>query len=303
VASARDADWDSLDAALVAQGVTTWCPTLVTGPLDRYQRPLERIAAAAARPGARPAIAGAHLEGPFLGGAPGAHPREHLVPIDLAWLEALPPIVRVVTLAPELEGAVEAIRVLGERGVVVALGHSRPRLDQVRAAVAAGATLVTHLFNGMSGLHHRDPGLVNVALVDDRLSVSLIADGVHVDDTALVLAFRAKPPSRLVLVTDAVAWRRGSVGAVAIEHRDGAPRLPDGTLAGSALTMDAAVRHVVQRCGIHRERAIEAASTNPAALLGLADRGILEPGRRADVVELDDALSVRQVWIAGEPVR
>src|SRR4051794_19889196 len=173
VASARDGDWDDLDRLLLAQGVTAWCPTLVTAPLDSYDAPLVRIAGAAARPrGARPVILGAHLEGPFLGGAPGAHRREHLVPIDLDWLAALPDIVRIVTLAPELPGALDAIELLTARGVVVSLGHSTATFEQATAAIAAGARLTTHLFNGMGALHHREPGLIGAALSDDRVAAS-----------------------------------------------------------------------------------------------------------------------------------
>ena len=160
-ATADGADWDRMDALLVAQGVTGWCPTLITAPLDRFTAPLARIADAAARPPApgRPCILGAHLEGPFLGGAPGAHPRQHLVPLDLEWLAALPSIVKVVTLAPELAGAPEAVRLLVDRGVLVSLGHSTAGLAESLAATDAGARLVTHLFNGMAPLHHREPGL------------------------------------------------------------------------------------------------------------------------------------------------
>ena len=299
VAHARDGDWDRLDALLVAQGTTTWCPTIVTAPMHRYGPALERIAAAAARTGLRPSIAGAHLEGPFLGGAPGAHDPALVQPIDLAWLAGLPTIVRLMTLGAEPAGALEAIALLVARGVLVSVGHSTATFEEVAAAVDAGARLVTHLFNGMNALHHRRPGVPGAALTDDRVAVSLIADGVHVHPAALRLAFAAKAADRVVLVTDAVAWRAGTAGPVRIELRDGAPRLADGTLAGSAVTMDEAVRLVVQRCGVSLAVAIGAASTNPAALLGLHDRGAIEVGRRADLVELDGLLRVRRTWIGG----
>lgn len=303
VATASGADWDRLDARLLDQGVTTWCPTLVTAPRDRYDGALARIAAAAARPGAgRPSIAGAHLEGPFLGGAPGAHPRHLLAPIDLDWLAALPAIVRVVTLAPELPLAAAATRLLTERGVLVSLGHSVPEHKHVEACVAAGARMVTHLFNAMSGVHHRDPGLAAIALADERLVAGLIADGVHVDPLVMRLAFRAKP-ARVALVTDAVAWRAGRTGTPGIRLRDGAPRLCDGTLAGSALTMDQAVRTCVRQAGVALEDALAAAAAVPAAVLGLSDRGAIEPGRRADLVALTPELSVAAVWVEGRQVR
>jgi N-acetylglucosamine-6-phosphate deacetylase len=303
VATAEGADWERLDGLLAAQGVTTWCPTLVTAPLDRYAAPLSRIAEAAARPGPRPAIAGAHLEGPFLGGKPGAHPVDLIIPVDRAWLDALPPIVRIVTVAPEPPGALDAIAGLAARGVLVSLGHSAATIDQARAGVDAGARLVTHGYNGMSGLDHRAPGMVGALLTDDRVAVSLIADLVHVHPAALEVAFRCKPADRVVLVTDAVAWRRGRVGGIDLVHDGTAPRLPDGTLAGSTLTLDRAVGNVVARCGVPLLRALAAASTNPAALLGLDDRGAIEPGRRADLVVLDpDTLEARATWVSGAQV-
>ena len=294
VAAATGADWARLDHLLLQGGVTTWCPTLVTAPLDAYGPRLEAIAAAAARPVAgRPHIAGAHLEGPFLGGRPGAHRRALLRPIDLDWLAALPPVVRLVTLAPDLAGAERAVATLVARGVLVALGHGAPSAEQVAACVDAGAAMVTHLFNAMPPFHHRDPGLAGAALTDDRLVVGLIADLVHVHPTALRLAFRAKGVDGVALVTDAVA---GTVG----EH--GGVRLADGTLAGSSLTMVEAVRNVVEAAGVDLATAVTAASTTPARLLGLADRGHLSVGARADVVALTDDLDVEAVWVGGERV-
>ena len=305
VASADGDDWDRIGGLLAAHGVTTWCPTLVTSPMHRYGPALERIAAAMHRTTPAPAIAGAHLEGPFLGGAPGAHPQALLQPIDLDWLAALPDHIALVTLAPELDRAPQAVRLLVDRGVLVSLGHSTPSADEIAAAVDAGARLVTHLFNGMSGLHHRSPGLAAHALTEPRLTSSLIADGVHVGTTMMRLAWQARPDG-IVLVTDAVAWRSGTVGSIGMEMRDGAPRLPDGTLAGSAVTMIEAVRRTVEVCDVPLDRAVAAASSRPAALLGLHDRGVIAPGRRADLVALDsnhaDGLSVRQTWVAGTPL-
>ncbi len=301
VSRAAGDDWDRLAELLLDQGVTSWCPTVITAALDRYERPLARIAEAQRVGGS--SIIGVHLEGPFLGGAPGAHPRDLLATIDLAWLSDLPPIVRLVTLAPELAHATEAIRALVARGIVVSLGHSTPSLDQVSAAVGAGATMATHLFNGMSGVHHREPGLAAAALADDCLFVGLIADLIHVHPLALELAFRIKPHDRTVLVTDSVAWRAGTAGAVGMQVRDGAPRLADGTLAGSALTMDAAIRNVVGHCGVSLDHAVRSASTNPASLMGCTDRGSIAVGQRADLVALDDGLRIAGVWLAGVRLR
>lgn len=296
VARADGADWEQLDRLLLAQGVTAWCPTLVSAPLVSYDAPLARIAAAIARPrGPRPTIAGAHLEGPFLGGAPGAHRREHIAAIDLGWLAGLPAHVSVVTLAPEQPQALEAIRLLATGGRLVALGHSTAEAEQFDAAVAAGARLTTHLFNGMSGIHHRTLGVAGAALTNGLVSASLIADGVHVHPRVLRLAAEVLGPHRTVLVTDSVAWRGDGSP---LELRDGAPRQRDGTLAGSTLTMDQALRTCVA-AGVDPITAARAASTNPAALLGLTDRGQLAPGFRADMVALDRELQVEQVWVGG----
>jgi len=294
VARAEGRDWERLDSILLRQGVTAWCPTLVSGPLASYGPPLERIAAAARRlsDASRPDIVGAHLEGPFLGGAPGAHDPALVVPINHAWLASIPPIVRIVTLAPEAAGATAAIADLRGRGVLVSLGHSTATYEEAEAAAAAGASLVTHVFNGMGPFHHRAPGLLGAALTDDRLAVSIIADGVHVSLPALRLAFAAKGGGRVALVTDAVALDAGSSAA------GGVARLADGTIAGSLTTMDACVRTAVD-AGIPIAAALLAASSTPAALLGLADRGRIEPGRRADLVVLTPELAVAEVWVGG----
>ena len=303
VASATGADWNRLAALLLAQGVTTWCPTLVTAPLGRYAAPLRRIAEAMARPASgRPTIAGVHLEGPFLGGAAGAHRPDLIVPLDLDWIRGLPSHVAVMTLGAEQPLATHATRVLAAAGVLVAIGHSTASEAEFDAVVAAGARLVTHLFNAMSGLGHRSPGVAAFALTNEAVCASLIADGVHVHPRMVRMGFTALGASRAVLVTDAVGWRTGTVGTMRLEFRDGAPRLPDGTLAGSALTMDAAIR-VCVASGVDLATAVRAASSNPARLLGLHDRGGIAVGQRADVVALTPDLQVEQVWVAGSPTR
>ena len=302
------AAWQRLDAAVLAQGTTSWCPTLITAPLDAYEAPLGMIAAAASGSVGtlKATIAGAHLEGPFLGGAPGAHPDEWIRPPDLAWIADLPSVVKVMTLGPEQPGALDAIRLLVDRGVLVSLGHSTCTYEEALAGAAAGARLVTHLYNAMPALHHRTPGLVGAALSSPDLTPSLIADLVHVHPAALGVAVRSCGRGGFVLVTDAVAWEAERVGSrVRIEMRDGAPRLADGTLAGSALTMDAALRNLVNIAGVGLVTAWIAASATPAHLAGLWDRGVIAPGMRADLVALTapPELAVEQVWAGGIPVR
>ncbi len=263
----------------------------------------------------RPWVAGAHLEGPFLS-VPGAHPPEHVRgSVPAGWAARLPAAVRVVTLAPELPGARAAIEALARRGVVVALGHSRCTADEAHAASAAGARLVTHLGNAMPPLHQRDPGLLGAGLADPRLAVSLIADLVHVHPDLVRIAFAAKGADHVVLITDRVA-EPGSPAEGAPPEADPpattsaseraarfARRQPSGGLTGTGAGMADMVASCVCGAGVDLGAAIAAASTTPARLLSLTDRGALEVGRRADVVELVDSgswMAVRRVWIAGE---
>ncbi|MHB1855081.1 MAG: N-acetylglucosamine-6-phosphate deacetylase [Acidimicrobiales bacterium] len=307
--AATEDDWRRLDQLLVAQGVVAWCPTLVTAPLQTYAPRLERIARAAARGESCPAVLGAHLEGPFLGGRPGAHDPRYVIPIDLDWLGSLPPVVRLVTLSPELDGTSRAVALLRDRGVVVSLGHSAADLAQSAAAADAGATLVTHLFNAMGAFEHRRPGLVGLALTDPRLIPTIICDGVHVHPVAVLAAFGARAGRSgpgghpgIALVTDAVAWRSGAVGGLGlVRHGDDAPRRPDGTIAGSALTMDRAVANAVA-FGVEPAAALAAASRVPAEVLGEADRGRLQVGSRADLVVLSPDLELQATWIGGREV-
>jgi N-acetylgalactosamine-6-phosphate deacetylase len=297
VSADRDG-WRRAGRAQLEQGVTAYFPTLVSAPLTDYAPALGRVrdARADAHASALPPIVGVHLEGPFLGGAPGAHPVALLRTADCEWMrgivDAFSDLVAIVTLAPEADPGLAATRMLHERGVTVALGHSTATYEEARAAADAGARLVTHLFNGMGPLHHRDPGLAGAALDDDRLTPTLITDLVHVHPAALRLAIGRKP--NVALVTDRVA-----TGGAAIAD-DGVPRLADGTLLGSTLAMDAAVRNVVA-LGTPVERAVEMAATVPARALGLADRGRIVADARADLVALDpDSLAVRSVWLGGE---
>jgi N-acetylglucosamine-6-phosphate deacetylase len=299
--AAADADgWRRAGRAQLEHGVTAYCPTLVSAPLTRYDAALAR--AQAAREDAEgqllPSIVGVHLEGPFLGGAPGAHPVDLLRPVDLAWLRhvltAFPGLVTIVTLAPEADPGLAATRLLCDQKVTVALGHSTATYDESRAAADAGARLVTHLFNGMGPLHHREPGLAGAALDDERLTPTVIADLVHVHAAALRLAIGRK--RNVALVTDRVATAGLDVTEV------GTARLADGKIAGSTLSMHVAVRNAVG-LGVPVERALEMASAIPADVLGLHDRGRLAAGTRADLVAFDPrSLDVRAVWLGGELV-
>ena len=267
--------WE-LAALLVQHGVTAWCPTLPTAPTDRYGRLLNAVGAGPPDDGApRAHVIGVHFEGPMLNpGRRGAHPRSLLrepsFDVIDGWERAG---VAMVTLAPELPGAPAVASELRRRGIVVAAGHT-----VADSSHATHVDALTHLFNAMSGLGHRDEGTVGAALDGAFGFAGLIADGVHVRPHAVRLAWRCLGPDRLFVVTDAVS-------AMGVRPSDDPPRLADGTIAGSALTMDAAVRNLVAFTGCSPSEAIAAASTNPARLVGWTPRS-------GDELVLDDDLNV-----------
>lgn len=303
-ASARPEDWRKARAELISHGVTGFCPTFVSSALPSYPAKLRSAESAKQDDSAGAAILGVHLEGPFLGGRPGAHPQELLQPADPKWMKSILDehrgLLSIVTLAPEADPGFETTRMLATSGVVVSIGHSAATYDQAIAAADAGATAVTHLFNAMGPLDHREPGLAGAALNDDRLTPTLIADLVHVHPAALRLAVNSK--RNVALVSDAVAADSSEARARGVQVIDGAPRLTDGTLAGSTLTLDVAISNLVS-IGVTLQRAVEMATAIPAAMLGLTDRGRIEVGMRADLVLLDsETLQVLAVWLEGERV-
>lgn len=295
--------------ALLRRGVTSFLPTAVTAPLEALRAFAETVRRWSADPsGDGAAPLGFDLEGPCISPArAGAqNPAFIQVPAAVGW-EAFEPLLeglRVITIAPELDGALDVIARLSASGVAVALGHSMATAAQARAGYAAGARTTTHLFNAMTGVHQHEPGLATIALGDDGVYVELIADGHHVDRSLWPLILRAKPAGRLILVSDAISLAgtgdgRTTLGGLEVEVRGDQCRLvSDGRLAGSVIALDTAVRNLV-RAGVSVPAAVATATANPLDLLGVRDRGRLAPGLRADLVLLDDDLRVRRVMRAG----
>lgn len=301
---------DGMARALIRHGVTSFLPTAVTAPIDRlagFSAQVREWAPTAPDDGAQPL--GFNLEGPFLSPLRrGAHDAAFLrTPADVLVddLARLSESCRVTTVAPELRGALELIAWLRQRGVSVSIGHSAATFEQARAGYAAGATSTTHLFNAMTGIDHRAPGVAAAALLTDEAFVELIADGVHVDPVLWPLITRLKRVDRLLLVSDAIALAgtgegRGRIGTLEVEVTgDRVTLAGTSTLAGSVLSLDVAVRNLAAT-GVSLPAAVAAASRNPLALLGVSDRGRIEVGQRADLVELDRDLRVQRVMRAGE---
>ncbi|MFN8498519.1 MAG: N-acetylglucosamine-6-phosphate deacetylase [Anaerolineae bacterium] len=298
-------------AGLPRYGVTAFLPTLITSPLETYPERLRVLARLAEQgPPSSAAILGVHVEGPFLSyGKRGAHNPAYL---RTPTVESLRPLlaegnVRIMTLAPELPGAAESIAFLRQNGVVVSLGHSEADYDTAHVALEEGAGWGTHLFNAMPLLGHREPGLTGALLERTLPPVGLIVDGVHVHPSAVRLAWRAKGVRGISLVSDAMAALGMPPGVYHLGDDDVivdevSARRAHGTLAGSILSMDEALRNMVAYTGCAPGEAVWMATGVPSDILGLSSKGRLAPGLDADIVVLTPDLRVRRTIICGETV-
>ncbi|UQA93629.1 N-acetylglucosamine-6-phosphate deacetylase [Streptomyces halobius] len=292
-------------------GTTSMVASTVTGGLDD----LARQAGVLAELVEDGELAGVHFEGPFISTHRcGAHQPELLRDPDPAdvrkLLDAARGTARMMTLAPELPGGLESVRLLADAGVIAAVGHTDSSYDATREAIDAGATVATHLFNAMPGLGHRAPGPVAALLEDERVTVELINDGTHLHAAVLQLAFRSAGAGRVAFITDAMGaagMSDGSypLGPMRVEVTDGVARISEGptagSIAGSTLTLDRVFRRAVTFDGLTVDQAVQALSANPAHLLGIDDRtGSLEPGKDADLVVLDDRYELAGVMRRGE---
>jgi N-acetylglucosamine-6-phosphate deacetylase len=316
VMRATPAELPRLNTFLTTHGVAGYFPTTVAAPLDQTCRALERLADAITAVAtssngnavqARPL--GIHLEGPFLSHKRrGVHPPEYLVEPTLAIFERLWQAargqVRMMTIAPELPGALEVIAEAARRKVCVSIGHSDAELDAARAGVRAGARHATHTFNAMRPLDHRDPGILAEVLTDRQLSADIIADGIHVAPEVVQLFLHAKGVERAVLITDAISATgmpdgTYQLGPIKVEVKDGTCTA-DGKLAGSVLTMDRAVRNVTKFAGWSLRDAVRAATLNPVRAVGLEkSSGVLAPGAEANLVVLSPGGELHQTFVRG----
>ena len=318
----------AIEQLLARHGVTSYFPTTVTAPMDATLRALERLADAIENREqndnkkddvkGRPLPLGIHLEGPFISHARrGVHPAENLLAPKLNTFEQLWQAargrIRMMTIAPELDGAPEVIAEAARRGVCVSLGHSDADFEAAGRGIAAGARHATHTFNAMRPLghrtvdhrtaDHRSPGILGAVLTDDRVSADIIADGVHLDPAIVKLFAQAKGPERTVLITDATSATgmpdgRYRLGSFEVDVRDG-KCMADGKLAGSVLTMDLAVRNLAQFAEWDLSQAIAAASRNPARAARIANKGVLTVGADADFVVLSREGEVLRTFVGG----
>lgn len=303
----------AMSRTVARYGCTSFLPTVITSAFDAMLAALRAVHEAGQQvtDGAR--VLGAHLEGPFINPeASGVHDTTFIRPPSLADLDTLWEEsgggIKLMTLAPEMQGADELVHAARRYGIAVAVGHTRADYSEMMEAVAAGAGLATHLFNAMGGLTARDPGATGAVLASSDFKASLIADGYHVHPAMMELALRTKGPEGVVLVTDAMPpvgteRKEFTLYGETVTVRDGACFTPDGTLAGSMLTMDRAVRNMRDLVETSVEDALRMASMNPASIIGESDaRGTLEVGKAADIVVMDSDLNVTATMVAGRIV-
>lgn len=313
---AMDGDLSALrvvSSCLAKEGTTSFLATTMTASRERITKALEavKVAVDCAMPGAR--ILGAHLEGPFLSAKhAGAHPIKYLEPPSIErfkeYDEAAGGNIKMVTLAPETAGGTALIRYLSERGVVASIGHTNANYSEVADAVMSGAKSVTHLFNAQRGIHHREIGVAGGALLSDELNCEMMLDTIHLSVPAIKLAWKIKPKDKVILITDSMRAKglpdgESELGGQKVLVKGGEARLTDGTLAGSVLKMNVAVKNLVTLCGATFTEAIDCATVNPAKNLGVFDRfGSISMGKAADLTVLDEDFEILLTIVGGKIV-
>jgi N-acetylglucosamine-6-phosphate deacetylase len=294
-------------------GTTAFLPTTLTMNKGRIIRSLRSIHEAKIEGTEAAEILGIHLEGPYINPEKkGAQKEEDVKKVSmdefLEFNQASGNLIRLVTIAPEMPGAIDFIRWLHRQDIIVSAGHSNATYEQMQESIQAGLSHITHIFNAMRGLHHREPGVVGAALSSKELTVEMIADGVHLHPIALKIVMQRKEIEKVILITDAMratGLQEGTydLGGQKVFVAQGQAKLKDGTLAGSVLTMDKAVRNLVTKTDISLSNAVQMASYNPAKCLGIDNKkGSVSPGKDADIVILNEKLETELTMIAGKIV-
>jgi N-acetylglucosamine-6-phosphate deacetylase len=311
-----DGDYEAINQIAIAHshfGTTSFLPTIMTMSKDKIIRSLRSICEAVKKGTEGAEILGIHMEGPYINPEKkGAQKEEDIEKISLEefleFNQASGNLIRLVTIAPEMPGAIDLIKYLYKQGIIVSVGHSNATYVQTQAGIKAGLSHVTHTFNAMRELHHREPGVVGAALASPELTVEVIADGIHIHPIVLKILTKIKEGEKVVLITDAmraVGLKDGTydLGGQEVIVTKGQARLKDETLAGSVLTMDKAVKNMVNKVGIQLPKAIQMASFNPAKSIGIDDKkGSLEPGKDADIIILNKNLETELTIVVGKIV-
>ncbi len=304
---------NDLSLFFASKGVTSFLATVMTDSKENIERALENICFAMEKGTCGAQIAGINMEGPFINPKyRGAHPIEHILKPDVAIIDEFIARagnnIRLVTAAPELDGIWEIIRRFEKESIVFSAGHSGIDFAAAKEAFRGGFKHVTHLFNAMTGIHHREPGLVGAALDSDSVTVEIIPDLIHVHEAVIQMVVKCKTPDKAVLITDSILATGLGDGKLefaggTITVKDGAAVFENGVLAGSTLTMIDGIKNMVEKLGFSLEDTIKMASSNPAKLINIFDRkGSLSKGKDADIVILDKVLNIQETIIQGKTV-
>lgn len=315
-ADTMDATIEALETmakALPAEGTTSFLATTITQKHENIENALRNAASylKGHNDSGKSDILGVHLEGPFINAKrAGAQPKEYIIDPDIElfkhWQELAEGSIKLVTVAPELENGTNFVAYLHKNDVIASIGHSDAIYEEMEKAVEAGAKQVTHLFNGMRGIHHREPGVAGSALLFKELMVELIADGIHVRPEVMKLVINAKGTEGMILITDAMrakCLKNGvyDLGGQDVSVSDGKALLADGTLAGSILKMNDSIKNILEAADISLSEAVQMASVNPAKQLKVYDtKGSISPGKDADITILSNEYQVEMTFCRGE---
>lgn len=303
---------NNFSKTLARYGVTSFLPTTMTAPVEAIQKAVAAVKEAMVKGTDGTKVVGVHLEGPFIGEKfKGAHPAQYILKPSVEAFKKLvnghEEIVKNITIAPEVEGAFELSRYLSQKGINVSIGHTSADYDIVKTATLYGFSHTTHTFNGMKGFHHREPGVLGAVMDLDNITAEVIADGIHSSFASIRVLLKCKGVDRVLLITDsmmATGLTDGiyNLGTQSVIVKEGQARLTDGTLAGSTLTLNKAVKNIVDHCKVSLTDAIRMASYNPANKIGLRHKGIIIPGFDADIAILDKEMDLIYTIVEGKIV-